>query len=193
MFLDIDDRTRGSLHQAGFSLPELMFVVAIAAILAGMAVPISSAFISRAKADSASILAMSAIESARSRAIAERRNFQLTFVAPDRIRIERVEVPGPAITVVSETRLEGGQTFKKVTDIPDTPDKFGNANPVQFSGTLPVMFTTDGSLVDSNGDVVNGTVFLAAGDHPDSIRAVTILGVTGLIRTWKWSGTQWLE
>jgi hypothetical protein len=77
--------------------------------------------------------------------------------------------------------------------MPDTPDAFGGSVATNFSGTPPVMFTSDGSLVDSNGDVVNGTVFFGVAGQPLTARAVTIFGVTGLTRTWKWRGSQWME
>ena len=134
------------------------------------------------------------LQDARERAISERRNVQLTFVTPNRIRAERVEVPGPGTTLLAQTELEGLQRFQLVTGIPDTPDYFGNDSAVDFSGTAPVMFTSDGSLIDSNGDPVNGTIFLAGPTSArESVRAITILGVTGLVRTWKWSGTAWRE
>ena len=63
----------------------------------------------------------------------------------------------------------------------------------KFTGTAPVMFTSDGSLVDSNGDVVNGSIFFGVPGQPLTQRAVTIFGVTGLTRNWKWRGGQWPE
>jgi prepilin-type N-terminal cleavage/methylation domain-containing protein len=181
-------------REGGFSLIELMLVVAIIAIVSGIAVPVSGNLLKGAKADSATAMALSAIEDARDRAVTERRNFQLDFVPPNRIRISRVEVPGPNKTVVAEAILENGQIFKKLpAGVPDTDDKFGADKDVNFTGTLPVMFTSDGTLIDTNGDVVNGSIFLAHDANKDSVRAITILGVTGLIRTWKWSGTKWLE
>ena len=170
-----------------------MLVVAIIGIVTAIAIPITSSFVGQAKADSATAMALSALDGARDLAISERRNVELEFVAPDRIRVRRVEVPGPAKTLIAETRLEGGQKFKMISGVPDTPDAFGADEEVHFTGTAPVMFTSDGSLIDSNGDVVNATIFLAREGEGDSIRAITILGVTGLIRTWKWSGTEWQE
>jgi hypothetical protein len=58
---------------------------------------------------------------------------------------------------------------------------------------MPVMFTSDGSLVDNNGDVVNGTIFVGVPSQPQTARAVTVFGVTGLTRTWKWRGNKWME
>ena len=55
------------------------------------------------------------------------------------------------------------------------------------------MFTSDGSLIDSAGDIVNGTIFVAMPNQVDTARAVTIFGVTGLTRAWKWRGRKWME
>lgn len=185
----IPTRCRG--FQAGFSLIELLFVVFILATTAGIAIPVTRGFTTSARADSATALAISTLQDARERAVNERRNIQVSFVLPNRIRVERVEVPGPALTLLSQVELEGLATFQLVTGVPDTPDKFGRTNAVHFTGKLPVMFTSDGSLIDANGDVVNGSVFMAGPGTGDMVRAITIFGVTGLMRTWKWSGKEW--
>ena len=48
------------------------------------------------------------------------------------------------------------------------------------------MFTTDGTLIDSGGTPINGTVFLSIQNQPESARAVTVLGSTGRVRGYKW-------
>ena len=77
--------------------------------------------------------------------------------------------------------------------MPDTPDLFGHTGAIAFGSTPTIRFTSDGSLIDSSGDVLNGTVFLAIDDKAASARAVTIFGATGLIRSWKWNGTAWVN
>jgi prepilin-type N-terminal cleavage/methylation domain-containing protein len=197
-------RARALSGHPGFSLIELLFVVFILATTAGIAIPVSRGFITSGKADSATLLALSALQEARERAINERRNIQVNFVAPNRICILRIEPAGAAatpdscadgagVTFLTRVELEGLQTFRLVTGVPDTPDKFGKTTATHFTGKLPVMFTSDGSLIDLDGDVVNGSIFLAGTGAGDSVRAVTIFGVTGLMRTWKWTGTQWQE
>ena len=49
------------------------------------------------------------------------------------------------------------------------------------------------NFVDSNGDVVNGSIFFGVPGQPLTQRAVTIFGVTGLTHNWKWRGAQWVE
>jgi Tfp pilus assembly protein FimT len=182
----------GSFREGGFSLIETLLVVAILVIVGGIAIPLSGTVIGQAKADSATSVVLGALQEARARAIAERRNFQLDFVAPNIIRVTRLEQPGPGTTVVAQTYLEGNQEFQLVDGV-DPLGEFGADTAVDFTGTLPVMFTTDGSLIDSNGDPVNGTIHMAHDVSADSSRAVTILGVTGLMQTWKWTGTVWSE
>jgi prepilin-type N-terminal cleavage/methylation domain-containing protein len=187
---------RGKRHQveSGFSLIEIMIVIMLIAIVSGMAVPVAADFLQSRKADSSVVATEAAVTAARDRAIAERRNIQFTFVAPNKIQLSRVEVPTGALTLVSEFTLDNGQQLLKFAGIPDTPDGFGGAGGyASFGGTPPVMFTSDGSLIDSAGDVVNGSIFVGMPDQKDTARAVTIFGVTGLTRTWKWRGSKWMR
>jgi prepilin-type N-terminal cleavage/methylation domain-containing protein len=177
----------------GFTLIEMMLVVAVGMILAAMAVPMSGNFINSTRADSSIIATIDAMTTARDRSVAERRNFEISFVNPNHIVITRDEVPGPTQTVISDTVLENGQQFVLFGALPDTPDAFGKTAAIKFTGTGPWMFTSDGSFVDSNGDVANGTVFLGVPGEQNSARAVTVYGVTGLMRTWKWRGSKWFE
>ncbi len=185
--------------EAGFSLAEMLVVVALIGVISAMVIPVTRDMITRAKADSASEVALRAISAARNRAVSERRNMLMTFITPNRLRLERQEVDAngaiTGLTLISETALEGAQEFLRFSPMADTPDAFGGTlgAAVHFAGIPPVMFTTDGSLVDSAGDVVNGSVFLGEPNKRPTARAITILGISGLVRKWKWSGTQWQE
>jgi hypothetical protein len=78
--------------------------------------------------------------------------------------------------------------------LPDTPDAFATGTgAIVFTGPTPVMFTSDGSLIDSNGDVVNGTIFLARGTDRQTARALTIFGMTGYMQQWQWGATSWMR
>lgn len=187
----------GRTDERGYSLIEVMIVMVIIGIIAAMAVPVSSYFLQQSKADSASVFASTAIDSARDVAVAQRRNVVLTFLMPNRLRVERQDINTLGVvtgtTVLNTYTLEAGQEFLLFPGQIDTPDGFGAASSVQFSGTGPYMFTSEGSLVDSNGDISNGTIFMATPDQPETARAVTVFGVTGLSRTWKWRGQKWME
>lgn len=181
--------------ERGFSLIEMLVIVGIIAVLSAVAIPVTADQIRRAKADSGSEVAIRAIAAARARAIAERRNIELTLTPPNRVQLTRQDVNASGVTtgttIVGDSNLEGGQEFRRFAGQGDTPDLFGGSGAINFGGIAPVMFTTDGTLVDSAGDVVNATIFLGVANQPSTARAVTILGVSGLMRTYKWSGTQW--
>lgn len=183
----------GRAADAGFTLTEMLVVVALIAIGSAVAIPVTMEMVNRAKNDSSVVVAQAFIDGARDRAVAERRNIELEFVMPNRLRTYRIEVPSGSRTLLSEMQLEGAQEFRKYPGVSDTPDAFGAASAVSFTGTMPVMFTSDGSLIDSQGDVVNGSVFFGVPDRPESARAVTVFGITGMIRTWKWRGAQWFD
>ncbi len=184
-------------RDAGFSITEVLIVVALVGILSAMAIPISRGFIRSSSADSSVVQLQAAIDVAHDRAVAERRNFVLTLTAPRTVQISRQEIDGAGnvtgTTLVETYGLENNQQLLRFPGMADTPDAFGGATAINFTGTAPVMFTSDGSLVDSNGDVVNGSIFIGTPNEPMSARAVTVFGVTGLMRAWKWRGSQWME
>jgi prepilin-type N-terminal cleavage/methylation domain-containing protein len=184
---------RNRQPQAGFTLIEMMIVVAVTVIVAGMAVPISKGFLNSVKADGSLGATIDVLTQARDQAVAQRRNFELEFNGTSHLKVWRIEVPTGYRTQIMDIPLDNGQQFKKFPSLPDTPDAFGNANAIQFSGTGPWMFTSDGSLIDSNGDVSNGTVFLGVPTDVKTARAVTVFGATGLMRTWRWRGTKWFS
>ena len=180
-------------RSAGFSLIEMMVVVSVGIILAAMAIPVASSFITTSKADGSVIAVVDTLTTARDRAVGERRNFEISFVGTNHIQIFRDEVPSGVRTQISDALLENGQQFQKFAGLPDTPDAFGNMTAIQFSGAGPWMFTSDGSLIDSNGDVSNGTVFVGVPNQPMTAGAVTVFGATGLLRTWRWRGAKWFN
>jgi prepilin-type N-terminal cleavage/methylation domain-containing protein len=186
-------RVRRAPGDLGFTLAEMLVVVALLAIGSAIAIPITMQSVKRGKNDSALTVVQTFLDSAHDKAVSERRNFEITFPAVNKIRVQRVEVPSGLKTTVDELQLEAGQEFYRFSGMPDTPDAFGGATATQFSGPAPVMFTSDGSLIDSAGDVTNGTVFVGKPGQPDTARAVTVYGITGLLRSYKWRGASWLE
>jgi prepilin-type N-terminal cleavage/methylation domain-containing protein len=184
--------TRDSNNSNGFTLVEMLMVLALLGIVGAMALGVTASMVKSNNSDAALTSVMSAVHLARDHSIGERRDFLLTFTAPNQIQISRIEVPGPATTVVLKTYLDGSMTYMLFTALPDTPDAFGNAAAINFPGTPTIEFTSDGSLLNSSGDTINGSVFFGNPTDPSSARALTIFGATGLVHGWKWNGIQWV-
>lgn len=181
----------------GFTLIEIMVVLALMGIIAAIAVPVTNSVVRSGKNDSAAVATMTALTSARARAVSERRNIILTFIDPNVIQISRQNLDAAGAvtgtTVVDTITLENGQGFRRFTGVSDTPDAFGGTGAVAITGVAPVMFTSDGTLVDNAGDVSNVTIFTGLTNQALSARAVTIFGASGVMRTWNWRGAKWME
>jgi prepilin-type N-terminal cleavage/methylation domain-containing protein len=178
--------------QSGFSLVEIVLTVAILAVMFGLAAGVTMSTVNATRADGSTVSVLNILDLARTQATSERREMQLVFTLPNKIEIFRVEVPA-GTTLVATRILENQQEFLKFTGVPDTPDAFGNASAIWFGATPTIRFTSDGSLLDSSGDPVNGSLFLGVQNKRETARAVTIFGATGLVRTWKWNGTVWVN
>jgi prepilin-type N-terminal cleavage/methylation domain-containing protein len=179
-------------NERGFSFLEIIVVVAVMSIMFGLASGITMTSVNAAKADSSTSAVMNIIELARNQATSQRRDFQLIFTAPNQIQLFRLDLP-TGTTLIANRFLENGQQFTRFTPTGDTPDIFGHTGAIAFGSTPTIRFTTDGTLIDSSGDVLNGTLFLGVPNDIGSARAVTIFGATGLIRSWKWNGTVWVN
>ena len=166
--------------------------MALISILFGLAVGVTMAAVNAAKADGSTSAVMNIVELARNQATSQRRDFQIVFTAPNQIQVFRLELP-TGTTLIANRYLENGQTFTRFTSMGDTPDAFGQTGAIAFGSTPTIRFTSDGSLIDSSGDVLNGTLFLGVPNEVVSARAVTVFGATGLIRSWKWNGTVWVN
>jgi len=180
-------------REAGFTLIETMLVVGLIGVGTGMSVMMMPGALVSARANSGAARVVSVLRVAREQAIAQRRNIRVQFVAPNRIVVSRVEVPGPGVTEISSVLLEDGVTFQLMAGLPDTPDAFGNATAASFGIATTVAFTSEGSFVDQNGDPANGTAFLGRANQPLSARAVSLYGPTALIHEWRWTGTRWAQ
>lgn len=183
-------------RERGLTLVELMVVLGIGMLVMGIAIGGVPAMLKVSRADGGLAELASAIRGARELSISNRRNMRLTFGA-NTITITRVEYCAspctPATTTMRSITLEGRAQFQLVAGLPDTPDAFGNSSAVNIGSSTPVMFTTDGSFVDANGDVRNAALFIAIPGDGLSARAVTVFGATGALHLWKWNGRAWVE
>lgn len=178
--------------ERGFSFMEIVVVVAIIGIMGALAAGVTMTSVNASKADSSTSALMNVIELARNQSTSQRRDFQVIFTAPNQIQVFRLDLPSGS-TLIANRYLENGQTFTRFGGVPDTPDAFGHTGAIAFGSTPTIRFTTDGSLVDSSGDVLNGSVFLGVASEVGTARAITIFGATGLIHSWKWNGTVWVN
>lgn len=176
--------------QAGFSVVELLATVAITGIVAAIAVFNIGAMLPGLKSDGAMRIVMSQLNTARETAITQRRNFQVKFINGNQIQIVRQELPA-GTTTLSTVYLEGGMTYRLDPYLPDTPEGFGKSSAVDFGTATAIIFSPDGTLVNQSGIPSNGTIFLSLPNEPRAGRAVTILGATGRVRGYRWSGNSW--
>jgi prepilin-type N-terminal cleavage/methylation domain-containing protein len=189
-------RTRSA---RGFSLIELLMVVAIIAVMGGVAIGVTGNMVKTAKGKSGAQQLSSFLKRHRELAISRRRNIEIAFTLPNIVTSTQRAVPDPpnplgASTVLETMYLEGQIEFRKFTAVVlDTPDVFGSAAAVNLGGANPVMFTSEGTFADVNGDPINATLLLGVNNQPNTANAVTIIGTTATLRLWRWDGSRWVQ
>jgi hypothetical protein len=134
------------------------------------------------------------VANARELSISQQRDIRIEFIAPDQIRVTRINRPAAAgTTVLVDMRLEGGMTFTKLPGMPETPDPWGGATAVAFGGATSLRFRAgDGALIDQTDNTVNGRIFLAHDSgRVDSAGVISVFGPTGRIRAYRLAGGSW--
>lgn len=198
------DRLRARVRTAqGFSLIELLMVVAIIGVLAAVAIGITPGIIQTAKGQASTQQLVAFLKRNRELAISRRRNIEITFTAPNIVRATQRAVPDPPNplgpnTVLETMYFEGRLEYRQFAGVPDTPDAFGAAGPIILGGAAPnalnpVMFTSEGSFTDVNGNPFNASVFLGVVNQKATANAVTIIGTTAAVRTWRYDGSRWVQ
>jgi prepilin-type N-terminal cleavage/methylation domain-containing protein len=178
--------------QRGYSLMELMLTLGIAGVVSSIAMFQIGQAQPVMKGDGAMRIVMAQLNSAREMSIAQRREMQVNFIGTSQIQIVRQEVPA-GTTALPTVALEGGLQYGLVAGVPDTPDGFGlKAGGIAFGTATAILFNSDGTVIDQNGNSLNGTVFLAIPAIARSMRAITVMGGTGRIRGYKWNGVVWV-
>lgn len=180
--------------QAGMSLIEMMVVVALVGIMTGMAIVQIANSRAGLKGDGGMRVVLSHVNTAHELAISQRRYMRLNFIAPNLVQIIREDTVNTT-TLLYSVVLEGGVTFTVPTMIPvtDTPDAMGvaNANGINFGAAVNVKFSPDGTMVNQDGAITNGTICTQIPGATLSARAVTVLGSTGRVRGFRWNGKIW--
>jgi len=169
---------------------EMMLTLAVMAVVGGMATAQLSDVRRSMQGDGAMRLLMTQLTTAREMAVTQRRNMEIKFVGTNWVQVVRHEVPAGTTTLIS-VAFEGGTQFALLPSIPDTPDGFGSSAAVAFGSTQTLTFSSDGNLIDDTGSPLNGTVFLSISNINRSQRAVTVMGSTGRVRGYKWTGAGW--
>ena len=174
----------------GYSVIEMMVVVAFVVILAAMAVVNLMSARQGIRAENALQTVVGQMRLAREIAVDQRQDVLVTFALPNSFTIQRIDA-GNNVVLLNTVALPNGFQFMTSPGVPDTPDGFGNAAPVNFGNAMFIRFRADGTGVDANLQPVNGSVFFADPSQAQTMRAVTVLGSTGRIRGYRWTGTRW--
>lgn len=176
----------------GFSFVEAGIVLLMVFVVAGFALLNIGGIMPGIRANTALKQVMAQLRTGRELALAQRRNIEVRFVGDNQIELVRFDVPSGRTSLGTVT-LEGDFEFRVFDEVPDTPDAFGKSSAIDFGGAGTLIFLSDGTLADDAGEPVNGTVFLGLADRPETARAVTILGATGRVRGYRWTGTAWIQ
>jgi prepilin-type N-terminal cleavage/methylation domain-containing protein len=187
-------------QQAGFSLLEVTMVMAISLVVLGMSVIKLQPLWQQVQANSALQEVKETLREARELAISQRRTIVVKFSSGNTIKLFQVVEPANTVSATPflTLPLPGQAQFLTYTSEIDTPDGFGipASGGIEFGGVAgtPVSgaeFQSDGTFTDGNGIPINGTIFLGLPNVPTSARAVTILGNTGRIKPYHYTGSVW--
>lgn len=199
--------------QPGFSLIELLTVLALILVALGFAIIKTAGLTQNAKANAAMDGVVNILRQGREMAIAKRRNVEVQFNMPNQITLTVLTLPGEAVPppippVYLNDNAPGGSTFMLFAGLPDTPMNFGNGTPINLQqsaggGSWTVMFTSSGAFVGTsqsagalyqvtNNDPVNASIFMGVQGQTATARAVTVFGATGRVRSYHWNGS-WQE
>jgi prepilin-type N-terminal cleavage/methylation domain-containing protein len=182
----------------GFSLVEVLTAVALLSVMMATALLVTRTTLGMSKTASSAQQLRAALRAARETSIAERRNINVRFIAPNIVQLTRRNVVGTAETgeetVLETVPFEFGAQFRPLpSTVPDTPEEFGRSGAIDFGDAEELIFTPEGQLVDQAGDPVSGSIFLSLPTDGSSIHAVTISGPTAMVRTFRWNGRAWVE
>jgi type II secretory pathway pseudopilin PulG len=180
-----------------------MIVMAIVVIAGSILVIQMNPARGQANVNTAFNTVMTTLRGARERAITERRNYTVAFNPTGYPTNSMTTTLVDTNAVISSTTLPTGVAFDLESGLPSSPpvaalDGMGGGSSaiafdVGVSGTptTTITFMPDGSAVDANFNYNFGIVYIAQPGNKLSSRAVTVIGPTGRIRGWRYSGAYW--
>jgi type II secretory pathway pseudopilin PulG len=202
-------------RQGGFSMLELVIACAIAFTVMAMAMLAMQPSWQQFQATAAMDQIKTVLREARETAISQRRTVAVQFQNNNTIALYsyviNYPVGGGAPTQVLSTTpflsviVENSavfMTYSTSTNVTlngvadgytgtiSAPDGvyFGGLDGGPTSG---MMFQSDGTFTDGNGNPISGTLFIGVPRLPSTARAVTILGNTGRIKAYRSVGAGW--
>ena len=184
-----------------------MVVIGIAVVVTAMAIFQIVPALKNANTDTAARQMVDQIRQAREYSIENRRYVEIQFNTDVNGRTEIVTTQKNSQTanagndvVLNTVYLQQPATYC-VCGMPDTPEAYGNSAAVYFGGTANgpggsganMWFESDGQLVSGvTLQPINGTVFLGVTNQMTLSRAITVLGTTGRVRSYRSTGSQWV-
>jgi prepilin-type N-terminal cleavage/methylation domain-containing protein len=190
-----------SNKQRGFSLLELMVVICIILILAGIGFISLQPMLKRSHVDSGYETTLMALRNTRNLAITQSHEYYVNFnpagfpAGTIQVQYQPAAVGGgaaPPLQQVITYSLPADVNFGVLAGFPaSTPDGFGT-NAINFGQSLagaPMnygVFMPDGTSRDQLGNFNSGVVYLTPADNNIyNSRAITVWGMTGRIRGWR--------
>jgi prepilin-type N-terminal cleavage/methylation domain-containing protein len=171
-------------EQYGFSLIESLIVCALAAVILSMAIPILGPTLEQSNADAAAQMIAQQLNYARVFAVGNHNNI---IVQCSSTTNSIIVAPGTG-SARGPFVLPGKMKFLASAPYPDTPDTLGNTV-LGSDGKDQITFLDNGSAATNGAgsDLLSGTFFIEnAAGNPKTLRAVTLIGGTGRVRTWRW-------
>jgi Tfp pilus assembly protein FimT len=215
-------RRNGNLErrdsERGYTLIEFVVTGIILTTIAAMAIFQLRPSWQDQQANAAMDQVKATLRQARETAIGQRRSIVVKFVAAggtgcptgnninNCIELYQMVVSGtPAVATQATSPfltipMQSNTLFGTVSGETDTPDTFGlpSSGGIYFGGqsggpSTGMVFQSNGTFTDGNGNPINGTVFISVSNINNSARAITVLGNTGRIRAWKNSTQGWFQ
>lgn len=186
--------TRRVVRMRGFSLTELMIVLALLAVIAAMAIPRINT--TRYRADAAGYLVRTLLQTAQRNAITRQSNVIVSFDRTNnQLRIVQDYNNNDTLNTTDLVKFrkleEGGRfatpTWVGVNGAIPSDAVVGNALRTVSSMTS-VIFRRDGSAS------TNAEIYVTIRSNvPTEYRAINLIAATGTIELYRWSGTAWIR